>query len=195
MPRLRLRAGIRFEHCTAGVSERGSVLPQACDDPADVGYLVAAQPHHVGRTGHLLFPSSAIFLRECRILRDDCAAGHDRKAQDNASCSHAGPLLHVHQARRFRARRIALKTVNRLRPRKVLVTQLNVRKPACAAGNTSQCSGNPAATQARSIRSTAARKTGLAFFGGRAMLPALEPGRNASPFSMANLASAGWPKF
>jgi hypothetical protein len=54
--------GIRFEHRAAIIGKLRRVLPQTCHDPADVRDLIGAEPPDVRRTGHLLFPRSAIFL-------------------------------------------------------------------------------------------------------------------------------------
>ena len=54
--------GARLEHRAAIAGELRRVLPQTCHDPADVRDLIGAEPPDVRRTGHLLFPRSAIFL-------------------------------------------------------------------------------------------------------------------------------------
>jgi hypothetical protein len=69
------------------------MLPQACHDPLDVRYLIAAEPPDVRRAGHLLFKGSAIFLCGRSILRGQSTADGGRKAEENPQRSHAGPFL------------------------------------------------------------------------------------------------------
>src|SRR4051794_5155810 len=91
-----VRTGVRLENRATGIAKRGRVLPQARHDPGHIRNLVAAQPHHVGRAGHLLLPGSAIFLR----LRGTGGNGTDRRhktqgnTQDNPLRWHGRVLSH-----------------------------------------------------------------------------------------------------
>ena len=60
------------------------------------GNLVAAQPPHIGRAGHLLFPGSAIFLRRRRA----CGGNRQRKREHDPLRSHAGSFLLLRSRRR-----------------------------------------------------------------------------------------------
>jgi prolyl-tRNA editing enzyme YbaK/EbsC (Cys-tRNA(Pro) deacylase) len=71
---------VRFEHRATGAAEMRGVVPEATDNPVDVGDLRAAQPEHIRRAGHLLFHGAAIFLRDRDALRRECADG-DRNVQ------------------------------------------------------------------------------------------------------------------
>jgi hypothetical protein len=65
-------------------------LLQARRDPGDIRYLVEAQTPDVGRAGHLLFESSAVFFRAGGILNGDAAGKRHRKGQCIRVQSHAG---------------------------------------------------------------------------------------------------------
>ena len=95
--------GIGFEYRAAFVGKLRRVRAQARDNAIDIRDLIAAQPPHIGRAGHLLFPGSAIFLRPRR-------GGGDRECASKrySQHSHAGsfqfqsgahvPAAHPHQA-------------------------------------------------------------------------------------------------
>ncbi len=72
-----LCAGVGLEYGATAAGELRRVLPQARDNPVGIGNLVAAQPPHIRRARHLLFPCSAIFLRQ-RGRRSAKAADRDR---------------------------------------------------------------------------------------------------------------------
>jgi hypothetical protein len=84
-------------------------LPQARDDPVAVRNLFAAKPENIGRASHLLFHGSPIFLRKCRRLNRDAAAGHYRKAHSNLICPHVQSFLRINSARMLFVRPIHLK--------------------------------------------------------------------------------------
>jgi len=84
--------GTRFEYRTTRPAELRRVLPQARYNPADVGYLLTAEPEYVGCTGHLLFQSSPVFLGNSGRPMNDAAHGRNRKAQQNSVRSHV-PIL------------------------------------------------------------------------------------------------------
>jgi hypothetical protein len=80
--------GVRFKHRAAIIGKLRRVLPQARHDAANIRDLIAAEAPDIGRAGHLLFPGSAIFLREGDVLGGDSATGRYRKAQDKPLQSH-----------------------------------------------------------------------------------------------------------
>lgn len=106
--RLRRRAGVRFEHRATRPGELRGVLPQARDDPFGIGHLLAAKPEHVGRTSHLLFKGSPIFLGKSRSLNSDTAGKRDRKTQGNSVCSHVRSFLVDAQVPQAKLHRVTL---------------------------------------------------------------------------------------
>jgi hypothetical protein len=50
-------------------------LPQARNDPVNVGYLLAAEPENIGSAGKLLFKSSPVFFRKSSGSIDENTAG------------------------------------------------------------------------------------------------------------------------
>ena len=63
-------------------------MPQACNDPIGVRYLIAAKPENVRRAGKLLGEGPPIFLGKSGILNGDAADDRDRKALGNRLHSH-----------------------------------------------------------------------------------------------------------
>ena len=70
----RLGGGALFEHRAATARKLRLILPQTRHDPVHIRHLIAAKAPDIGRAGHPLFQSSAIFFRESRILDGDAAA-------------------------------------------------------------------------------------------------------------------------
>src|SRR5204863_6001179 len=89
---LRLHLVVGLEYRAAAAGELWRVLPQAGRDAAHIRDLVAAQPPHIRRTGHLLFHGSAIFFGGRSTLCDD-AADRERYTQHNPLCPHVPILL------------------------------------------------------------------------------------------------------
>ena len=63
-------------------------MPQACNDPIGVRYLIAAKPENVRRAGKLLGEGPPILLGKSGILNGDAADDRDRKALGNRVHSH-----------------------------------------------------------------------------------------------------------
>ena len=171
-------ACIRIEYRTAWPAELRGILLQAGDDPIDVGNLCAAKPENVGRAGHLLFHGSPVLLRKSRRLTDHAPRAGYRKTQENPVRSHIrsfpGIDAHVRSdkpvrsgfkmneagegSRRttkceIRQKRDRLQGRKRLFPERQCYAATNIRKNTFGRR---QRSGNPAATNARTIRSAAA---------------------------------------
>src|SRR3954468_12812691 len=84
---LRRHLVVGLEHRAATAGELGRVLRQAARNAAHIRDLIAAQPPHIRRAGHLLLHGSAILFSGCSALRGD-AADRKRHTQRNPLCSH-----------------------------------------------------------------------------------------------------------
>jgi hypothetical protein len=95
-----------LKHRTTAARKIRRILLQARHDTIRIGNLVTAEPPHIGRAGHLLFPSSPIFFCGGRAGCGTETANRQRKGQDNVPRSHVQVLSFrfvVESAREFRA--------------------------------------------------------------------------------------------
>ena len=116
-----------FQHGAAGAAKRIRILPQASHNPVHIGYLIATQPHHVGRTSHLLFPGSAILLREGSILGGSCAADRNCNARHKPpTLAWPGPFCRRGWCAEVRAT-MQCQPAERMRPEQRWFGQKNVR--------------------------------------------------------------------